>query len=201
MGSSCCSEKERCVFCEIASTNKVYHENVNSYRHFCKKKKVDSFRYSRIKTINLIWWSRGESNPCPKATWKELLRVQFVIYIPSAAREQTPLRHQQLHNAWYAQSFAYARAPLKSHPSPARGPSGADGRLIRQPLQRNCCQINLKSTRFIVVRRHDPLFQPHYPRRNQYGPVLEVRSNREEVRSCFEVLPKAPLCKGSCQRS
>ena len=37
-----------------------------------------------------IWWSRGESNPCPKATWKELLRVQFVIYIPSSRREQTP---------------------------------------------------------------------------------------------------------------
>ena len=57
---------------------------------FAKRNKVDSFRYSRIKTINLIWWSRGESNPCPKATWKELLRVQFVIYIPSSRREQTP---------------------------------------------------------------------------------------------------------------
>ena len=38
----------------------------------------------------LTWWSRGESNPCPKATWKELLRAQFVIYIPSDRREQTP---------------------------------------------------------------------------------------------------------------
>ena len=37
-----------------------------------------------------IWWSRGESNPCPKATWKELLRAQFVIYIPFSRREQTP---------------------------------------------------------------------------------------------------------------
>ena len=36
-----------------------------------------------------FWWSRGESNPCPKATWKELLRAQFVIYIPSSQREQT----------------------------------------------------------------------------------------------------------------
>lgn len=39
-----------------------------------------------------LWWSRGESNSCPKATWKELLRVQFVIYIPSSGREQTPCR-------------------------------------------------------------------------------------------------------------
>ena len=62
-------------------------------------------------------------------------------------------------------------SPLKSHPSPARGPSGADGRLIRQPEQQYCCQLNLKVTRFIVVRCHDPLIQPHYPRRNQYGPV------------------------------
>ena len=37
-----------------------------------------------------VWWSRGESNPCPKATWKELLRAQFVIYIPLSRREQTP---------------------------------------------------------------------------------------------------------------
>jgi len=38
------------------------------------------------------WWSWGESNPCPKITWQELLRAQFVISIPSAAREQTRLR-------------------------------------------------------------------------------------------------------------
>ena len=41
-----------------------------------------------------IWWSRGESNPCPKATWKESLRAQFVIYIPSSRREQTPYGNQ-----------------------------------------------------------------------------------------------------------
>lgn len=28
-----------------------------------KKKKVDRFRYSRIKTIDLIWCERGDSNP------------------------------------------------------------------------------------------------------------------------------------------
>ena len=49
------------------------------------QKKIDSFL---SKTVD-IWWSRGESNPCPKATWKELLRAQFVIYIPSSQREQT----------------------------------------------------------------------------------------------------------------
>ena len=47
-------------------------------------------------------------------------------------------------------------------------------RLIRQPEQQFCCQLNLKVTRFIVVRRHDPLIQPHYPRRNQYGPILRA---------------------------
>ena len=41
-------------------------------------------------TAAIAWWRRGESNPCPKSTWKELLRVQFVIYIPSLRREQTP---------------------------------------------------------------------------------------------------------------
>ena len=43
-----------------------------------------------LKGSNFNWWRRGESNPCPKTTWKELLRVQFVIYIPSLRREQTP---------------------------------------------------------------------------------------------------------------
>ena len=32
------------------------------HKHFCKKKKVDSFRYSRIKTINLIWSEWRDSN-------------------------------------------------------------------------------------------------------------------------------------------
>ena len=134
---------------------------------FMQRKKV---QYFCIKPLLFLWWSRGESNPCPKVTWKELLRAQFVIYIPSAAREQTPSQPQQRHDAWCAQRFAHARSLLKSHPSPARRPSGADGRLIRQPEQQFCCQLNLKSTRFIVVRRHGPLFQPHYPRRNQYAP-------------------------------
>ena len=41
-----------------------------------------------------VWWSRGESNPCPKATWKELLRAQFVICIPFPRREQTPYENR-----------------------------------------------------------------------------------------------------------
>ena len=40
------------------------------------------------------WWSRGESNPCPKATWKDFLRAQSVIYIPSSRREQTHYGNQ-----------------------------------------------------------------------------------------------------------
>ena len=36
-----------------------------------------------------------------------------------------------------------------------------------------------------MVRRHGPLFQPHYPRRNQYTPIYEVRSNSERVVGCF----------------
>ena len=30
-----------------------------------------------------------------------------------------------------------------------------------------------------MARRHGSLIQPHYPRRNQYGPIFEGRSNRE----------------------
>ena len=49
--------------------------------------------HSKVR-VRSEWWSRGESNPCPKATWKELLRAQFVIYIPSSRQEQTPYGNQ-----------------------------------------------------------------------------------------------------------
>jgi len=42
--------------------------------------------------------------------------------------------------------------------------------------------VKFKSTRFIVVRRHDPLFKPHYPRRNQYGPVWEPQERERPCR-------------------
>ncbi len=29
-------------------------------------------------SLSHIWWRRGESNPCPKITWSDLLRVQYV---------------------------------------------------------------------------------------------------------------------------
>ena len=50
--------------------------------------------------------------------------------------------------------------------------SGRTGGLIRLPGQLDCCQLILKSTRFIVARRHCPLFQPHYPRRNPVRPQI-----------------------------
>lgn len=55
--------------------------------------------------------------------------------------------------------------------SPARGPSGGNGRLIRQPRQLYCCQLSLKIARFIEARRLCSLFQPHHPRRNRYAPI------------------------------
>ncbi len=63
-------------------------ERQNQDKH--RTNKIDGGRVRLVPR----WWSRGESNPCPKATWKELLRAQFVIYIPFAQREQTPSGHQ-----------------------------------------------------------------------------------------------------------
>ena len=41
--------------------------------------------------IILFWWSRGESNPCPKALPQELLRAQTVHTFPhSDAGRHTP---------------------------------------------------------------------------------------------------------------
>ena len=44
-----------------------------SCKDFRQKKKFDSFRYSRIKTIELIWWSRGESRKSRKPPVFELV--------------------------------------------------------------------------------------------------------------------------------
>ena len=70
-----------------------------------------------------------------------------VCYLHSLAEAGTNtligLGRVMMHGA--SQSFPAARSPLKSHPSPARGPSGEDGRLIRQPEQQYCCQLILKN--------------------------------------------------------
>ena len=65
-----------------------------------------------------IWWRRGELNSRPKTHPQELLRAQTVIAEVSLFLFPSPRasRHAQglgkLHYAWYAQSLAYARAPL-----------------------------------------------------------------------------------------
>lgn len=56
--------------------------------------------------------------------------------------------------------------------TPARGPSGTDGLLIKQQPERNYrCQLIEKFALFIEVRRLCPLIKPHYPRRTRYSPV------------------------------
>ena len=50
-----------------------------------------------------------------------------------------------------------------------------------------------KIARFIVARRHGPLLQPHYPRRNQYGP-----GNSMSLRDSAHTVVAIPrrLCRG-----
>ena len=40
----------------------------------------------------LIWWRRGESNPCPKITCRGFLRVQPILWIPLTGRRPTGSR-------------------------------------------------------------------------------------------------------------
>ena len=62
--------------------------------------------------------------------------------------------------------------------TPARGPSGTDGPLIKQQPERNYrCQLIEKFALFIEVRRLCPLIKPHYPRRTRYSPVLRSVSD------------------------
>ncbi len=44
---------------------------------------------SKIVRIFALWWTRRESNPCPKSDPREYLRVQSVYNISFAAGRQT----------------------------------------------------------------------------------------------------------------
>ena len=65
-----------------------------------------------------IWWRRGELNSRPKTHPQELLRAQTVIAgvllspFPSPRASRHARGSGELHDAWYAQSLAYARPPL-----------------------------------------------------------------------------------------
>ena len=61
--------------------------------------------WSKVRII-LLWWRRGESNPCPKTRQRELLRVQSVIEIPLRSANGQALRSvaSSLHGS--TQSFA-----------------------------------------------------------------------------------------------
>ena len=56
---------------------------------FHDKNKSEPIANRRKVRIYSLWWSRGESNPCPKAYSQELLRAQTVRYIPSLRRRPT----------------------------------------------------------------------------------------------------------------
>ena len=80
----------------------------------CQCVKSYEFRKSRIiaaflKTLHydltltlatLLWWTRRESNPCPKSDSREYLRVQFVYNIPAAAGRQTGRRIGSFMRSW-----------------------------------------------------------------------------------------------------
>ena len=66
--------------------------------------------------------------------------------------------------------------------TPARGPSGTDGLLIKQQPERNYrCQLIEKFALFIEVRRLCPLIKPHYPRRTRYSPIWRSQRDRGEI--------------------
>ena len=61
------------------------------------KKKVKS---SAKRLSSYPWWTRRESNPCPKSDPREYLRVQFVYNIPAAASRQTGRRIGSFMRSW-----------------------------------------------------------------------------------------------------
>ena len=92
-----------------------------------------------------VWWRRGESNPRPKTLPREPLRAQTVVSIPAPCRKPSCCMGWSLHGSCRGQSLPRSRAPLRSCPSPARGPSGEDSRLIKQRQELRCrCSLIYK---------------------------------------------------------
>ena len=91
-----------------------------------------------------VWWRRGESNP---------VRKHFLGNLSGRRRLFLFRACRNRHAAWVGsfmghaggQSLPRSRAPLRSCPSPARGPSGEDSRLIKQRQELRCrCSLIYK---------------------------------------------------------
>ncbi len=62
------------MYCKLLSNGRKNKTDGNDKANLQKRKADFS-----IKICCLIWWKRGESNPCPKLHQKGLLRVQPAI--------------------------------------------------------------------------------------------------------------------------
>ena len=90
----------------------------------------------------------GSRTPVRKQLDRNFSGCSLLFTFPHPDGSRHPAGFSSFINAWYGQSLPHARSPLKSHPSPARGPSGADGRLIKQQKRTDYCQLIFKSYPF-----------------------------------------------------
>ena len=146
-------------------------------------------RWFRIKTIVLIWWTRGESNSCPKTSWYDLLRGQSVFIISHYAPPTD--RQRIVRSAFVLDRFRRDRR-CKFTTTMTLSPqswSSAEERVARRlqhcQLKRpRAHQLGSHSNVIVVVyflnwavigiTQPATLIIPQNPRRNHYEPVYDA---------------------------
>ena len=86
-----------CIILELEKISRFRAVDLSLVEHIEKLKKPIKQAKSKhrnfdtlcIKIAVLLWWRRGELNPCPKTIPQDFLRVQTVIYIPFPRRESS----------------------------------------------------------------------------------------------------------------
>jgi len=77
--------------------------------------------------VSLDGGGGGSRTPVRKPLDKNFSERSLLFTFPHPIGNKHPIGFGSFIDAWYGQSLPHARSPLKSHPSPTRGPFGADG--------------------------------------------------------------------------
>ena len=122
--------------------------------------------------ICTFWWRRGESNPCPKTTYRCFLRVYSVFWdSPPRSAHRQAMRFGIPLIVTGVRASPDSRSPLVDARARAAVLPGQTAALIRQQQQQYCCRLILKVAAFSAAPHRYPLTSAHDPRRNHCAPL------------------------------
>ena len=125
-----------------------------------------------------IWWRRGESNPCPKTSPRDLLRAHYVIDSPlrNADAQALPSGSSFMHGRFKSNRRLTFTARLRPYLSrDTLKQDGLSRRTAALPYSGSQCKLIVVvcflSWAVYEITRLGPLVTAQRPRRNLYAPV------------------------------